>query len=177
MKKAALRVSCIAVVALALLMGFATMAPAIEIRDGGGGDLRIEFYPEKPAFASGEAIRFNVRGNRDFYLYLFTVDKDAGKTYQILPNARQRDNGFAARRTYTLPSGNIEFYSSRPGVERVIMVASTKRLDLGTTYAKEGDFFSASASQFEEEFKSLKIRTKQSRQQVIKELDVIIVGN
>jgi hypothetical protein len=176
----AFRMSVMAAMVLALVLGGATLSQAIEVREGGTGgtDLKVDFAPVKAVFQKGESIQFTVKGNQPYYVYLFSIDKASNKGYLLLPNDKQKDNMFAPGRTYVLPGGNIEFFSDKVGTEKVIMVASTEQLKLDTGgYSKAGAFFEGSDAQMEEGIKSLRVREGGSNKQVFKELDLVIVGN
>ncbi|MBW1712019.1 MAG: DUF4384 domain-containing protein [Deltaproteobacteria bacterium] len=178
MGKGIIRFSFVAAVVLALVLGGTGVSRAIKIREGQPGDLEVVFGAVKPVFEKGEAINFKVTGNRDFYLYLFCIDKASNKGYLLLPNDKSPDNLFTGGLEYTLPGGNIEFYSDKVGTEKIVMVASTVKLNLETSqYSKAGSFFQGTDEEMEQSIKSLRVREKEDRQQVFKEIDLVIVGD
>lgn len=154
----------------------------IGMRDGGSvgrdGDFVVEFEPVKPVFNAGEPIRFKVMGNKTFYLYLFSIDEKANRGYVLLPNLRQQYNKYKANTEYNVPEKNIEFFSDNPGTEKIIMLASTKKLDVKMDkYTKAGNFMSSNASDVEQETKALRVRSRdQKAQRVSQELSLVIVG-
>ena len=100
---------------------------------GSAEALRVAFKAERSRYRVGEAIRFKVKGNRPFYLYLFNIDPRSGEGLVILPNAIQGKKRIlypGDHRWHTVPNPELEFYSDRPGKERIVMVASTRYLDV-----------------------------------------------
>lgn len=179
---------------LAGLMGFAGLGVAMQataqdvsdkaIRIGGssGKTLKVTFNPIKTSFRVGEPIRFRVRGNQTFFLYVYTVDKDSGKAILLLPNPKQDGNKYRGHRSQLVPNRNVEFYADEPGKERIIMVASTKYIDVENRYQKSGDFFTGDAAGIEEAFasKGIHIRGPGSRHDsktVVKEFSINIKGS
>lgn len=148
-------------------------------RNGDGRPLNVEFTPVKQVFKTGEAIRFNVKGSETFYLYLFSVDERNNKGYMILPNKKQQYIKYKAGRTYTVPEKYIEFYSDSPGREKIIMLASTKKMDVRfDQYAKAGNILSANVDTVVQETKALGIRSRKAKaKHVTKELSLMITGD
>ncbi|WP_020585250.1 DUF4384 domain-containing protein [Desulfobacter curvatus] len=147
--------------------------------NGDGNPLKVEFTPVKQVFKAGEAIRFKVKGSETFYLYLFSVDEKNNKGYMILPNKKQQYVKYQAGTTYTVPESYIEFYSDSPGREKIIMLASTKKMDVKfDKYAKAGNILSANFDTVVQETKALSIRSREAKaKHVTKELSLIITGN
>jgi len=158
---------------------------AIGVRTGGSSDngdgkpLKVEFTPVKQVFKTGEAIRFKVKGSETFYLYLFSVDERHNKGYMILPNKKQQYIKYKAGKTYTVPEKYIEFYSDSPGREKIIMLASTKKMDVKfDRYATAGNILSANFDTVVQETKALGIRSREAKaKHVTKELSLIITGD
>lgn len=171
--------STIAVIAMIFGMGTASEAglstrPVSSNKDG---DFQVDFKPVKQTFEVGERIRFKVKGNKTFYLYLFSIDTAANRGTVLLPNARQQYIKYQAGKEYIVPEKNIEFFSDRAGREKIIMLASTRKMNINFKgYSKSGNFFTAAATEVEEESKALHIRSKKKKaQQVTCELNLSIV--
>jgi hypothetical protein len=141
--------------------------------------LHVKFTPLKPEFEVNEPIRFKVKGNRTFYLYLFSIVEDSDEGYMILPNALQQYVKYKANREYIVPEKNIEFYAEKPGTEKLIVVASTEKLPVKIEkFRKEGQLYAASAEFVEAEVKTLKIRQKRKEHnQVIQQLFLNVSDN
>jgi hypothetical protein len=161
-----------------------TEEKGIRLRGDEAAGLQVIFNPVKAKFRVGEPLRFTIRGNQRFFLYLYSVDPQTGKTVLLLPNRRQKGNQYEAHRTYRVPNPNVEFYGDEARTERIIMLASTRYLDIDTArYKQAGDFFSAKIAEVENQFeaKGIRIRGPQRRQQpagtVVKELDIQIAGH
>jgi hypothetical protein len=56
-----------------------------------GAGLEVTMQAEKPRYRVNESIRFRVKGNQRFFLYLFNIDLDDGKGITILPNRYQTE--------------------------------------------------------------------------------------
>ena len=140
--------------------------------------LKIEFEPLSPSFKVGESVRFRVKANKDFFLYLFSINREQGRAVLLIPSSMQEGNKYKADRTFVVPNPNLEFVADKPGSEEVVMVGSTRYLTLNTKgYKKSGDFFTATPEFAESQIKSLRIRTTDKEEQpVVKELSVRITG-
>jgi len=111
----------------------------IKVRPSGsrqpGMSLRVQLIPEKKSvYHVNERVRFMVKGNKTFYLYLFNIDPDTGSGIAILPNRLQGKDSlrYSANKWHLVPNPGVEFFSDRPGFERIIMVASERYLNLDT---------------------------------------------
>lgn len=150
---------------------------AIRIQEQSKG-LKVTFQALKDTYKVGEAIRFKVRGNQRFYLYLFSINRLDQTSVLLLPNNKQKDNRYDANQTFTVPS-NVEFYADAPGTEEIVMVASIKHLNFDTSrYQKSGDFLLGDAQIVDDQLKALRIRTRaeETREPVIKQLQLTIIG-
>jgi len=171
--------SAIAVVSMIFGMG-TTSEAGIGFRSANtatDGNFQINFEPIKSVFKVGEPIRFKVKGNKTFYLYLFSIDSASNRGAVLLPNVRQQYVKYKGGKEYIVPEKNVEFFSDQPGKEKIIMLASTRKMDIKfKRYSKSGDFFTATATDVLEESKALHIRSKRQKgQQVTSELDLSIV--
>ncbi|MBU0499281.1 MAG: DUF4384 domain-containing protein [Gammaproteobacteria bacterium] len=128
--------------------------------EGGGGSgpehagkFRVDIRAGRSSYRAGEAIRFKVRGNNEFYLYMINIDPRTGRAVAILPNRLQTHHKIkypGDGRWYVVPNENLEFYSDRAGHERIIMVASERYLDVDRLLSKSrsksvGDFYEMEA--------------------------------
>ncbi len=143
------------------------------------GNLLVDVQPIKKSFWVNEPIRLRSKGNKPYYLYLFNVDPQTGKSIMIVPNRLQPNNYYGQQR-YIVPNRDIEFFSDRPGQEKMIMVASTKALKVDfDRYQPLGHFVAGKSAAFE---KSLGVRftdpygQKDSANLVVKTFDIFIAG-
>ena len=132
--KSALLVFALLIPALAFC-GSLEEVPANEKQIGvrsASGDFSVAIKTVKSNYKANEAIQFKVKGSETFYLYLFNYIKESKQAVSILPNKFQTVNNikYTANKWHTAPNSNLEFYSDRPGKERVIMIASKKYIDV-----------------------------------------------
>lgn len=105
-----------------------------------------------PSYRIGDPIRVSVSVNEDAYVYLFAVDPD-GTVDQILPHRLFNGSNFVRKGTVrTFPSAaearSISFnVGGNPGLNKVLVVASRRQLDLTTlsTFSKGQSFASVNA--------------------------------
>jgi uncharacterized protein with LGFP repeats len=98
----------------------------------------------------GEQIRIGVNVTEDAYVYLFNVNAN-GEINLILPNAYQGGENFlyaGETRTFPAPGANFRFTIDGPaGIDKVLAVASTQPLDMGSLYdAASGGFYEVEVS-------------------------------
>jgi hypothetical protein len=123
--------------------------------------LQVIMEPLRSEYGLGEPIRFRVRGNQVFFLYVYTVDNETGEAILLLPNKKRQDNKYTPGRTFTVPQSSIEFYSDSAGKERIIMVASSKYIALNTARFRDvGDFSTTSTKDLEQAFADKGIRVR-----------------
>jgi len=156
-----------------------------------------DIKPVKPYFNVNKSIELKIKANQDFYLYLINYDEQKKQAIALLPNKYQKqriDIQYAGNKWHTIPGKKIEFYSDKPGKERVFMFASQKYINiekllkktssksLGDFYLMEADPLAAFEQQINIVFglnitKQIQIRNPEShlpRGMVIKELHVLI---
>lgn len=140
-------------------------------------DLKVSFIPVEAVVSVGEAIRFKVNGNKTFYLYLFSISEN-GEGYLLLPNKLQQYNVYEPNKDYLVPEKELEFFSDAPGIEEVIMVASTEKLELNqNNYKSVGQFYSAKSEVIRHDVKALRVRSQEKRaQQVIENVKIVVTG-
>jgi hypothetical protein len=141
---------------------------------------KVDFEPTKKSYKAGEAIRFRIKGNRDFFLYLFSINREQNRAVLLIPGARQTGNKYSANQAHMVPNPGLEFFADRPGVEQVVMVASTKYIPLQTArYNKSGDFFTATPDVADDQIKALRLRPRdpQESQRITYDLTLQISGS
>lgn len=113
------------------------VAPSREAPASGASNhstgLDVAFRTAENRYLVGETIRFEVKGNQPFFLYLFNIDPDTSRAVSILPNQRQGKDKLrypGDNRWRAVPNPSIEFYSDRAGTERIVMVASERYLNV-----------------------------------------------
>lgn len=103
-----------------------------------GRDLSGE---KRPIYDAGEKIKIAVRSNQDTYLYLFHIDS-AGKINMLLPNLGVSGGNFVkAQQTKYFPSLNSKIpykAGSRPGVDKLLVLATKQKLNLNDTFVFKG---------------------------------------
>ena len=125
--------------------------------------LRVKLEPVKAAFQVDEPIRFNIRGNKTFFLYLYSVDRETDEVTLLIPTRQgQRHNKYPANRTLAVPNeGEVDLLADEPGRERLLMVASTKYLPIKSRWYRKGaDYFVGKTAEFEAEFADKGIRVR-----------------
>ena len=125
--------------------------------------LRVSLEPVKASFKVDEPIRFNVHGNKTFFLYLYSIDNETDEVTLLLPTRRgQRHNKYPANRILPVPNkGEIELLADAPGRERLLMVASTKYLPVKSKWYRRGaDHYVGKTAHFEQEFAEKGIRVR-----------------
>lgn len=156
---------------------------AVRVRDGAPAAASgFKAATEKPAYRVDEPIRLKVQSDRDVYVYVYTVDAASGNAWLLFPNRQNVDNRIAAQRLVKIPGSNVEFVSDQPGVEKLIVVASPKKIDIDPhKLTGRGDFPEAKTADLESSFESKGIRVRDSEAPqaegvVVKRLDVKILA-
>lgn len=125
--------------------------------------LRVRLEPVKASFRVDEPIRFHIRGNKTFFLYLYSVDKDTDEVTLLLPTQEgQRHNKYPANRTMAVPNeGQAVFLADEPGRERLLMVASIRYLPVKSRWYRKGsDYYVGSTAELNQEFAGKNIRVE-----------------
>lgn len=121
--------------------------------------LAVSLSPLKPVFKVNESVRFTVKGNQEFFMYLFTLDEKNNQAVLILPNQDQQGNKYPGKQSFVVPNKNIEFYSDTPGTEKVVMVASKKYFAWDTKgYTAANKFLVTDISSVKSQLKRLQVR-------------------
>ncbi|OGR19771.1 MAG: hypothetical protein A2X81_12845 [Desulfobacterales bacterium GWB2_56_26] len=92
--------------------------------------LDVNIRAKKSVYAVGEPIQLEVQGNRDFYLYLFTVDSKTKKPFMLTPENPGQMKKFSAGKAYRFPENGKDLVSDQAGMEKVVMLASAKQIKL-----------------------------------------------
>ena len=123
-------------------------------------NLSVEMKTTKDSFKPNEAIKFNIKGNQDFFLYIFAVDQNSGNVTMMLPNAIQKGNKYSGKQMHRVPNANeIELISDRSGTEKIVMLASSKYLTWDTKgYTEAGKYMNTSNENFNSQLETLSIR-------------------
>ena len=129
--------------------------------------LMVVLEPSQDTFKVDEPIYFKIRGNKDFFLYLFNIDGDTEQATLILPSKDgQKHNKYPANQTLRVPNrGEPPFLSDTPGRETLVMVASTRYLPLKSNWFRDGAESYIDQALFEEEFVEKGIRVGNDRTQ------------
>ena len=154
---------------------------AIRVRDTVGA-LKLEARAEKKEYKVDEPIRLKVEADRDFYLYVYTVDAASGNAWLLLPNKKQSDNHFKANQSVRVPDKAIEFVADTPGTEKLIVVGSLKKVDLDPLQlAQRGELAETKTQALEGVFESkgIRVRDHQANQAegvVVKTLEIKVTA-
>lgn len=90
------------------------------------GDFKALFKPMNGSeYKVREDIRFTIKANQNFYLHLFAMD-DKGKPLPVLPTLKAEPRIYQAGVEYMVPDSDIHFKAGCSGIQRVVMVATTK---------------------------------------------------
>ena len=122
--------------------------------------LTVEMKTIKPSFKPDEAIKFNIKGNQDFFLYIFAIDDQFGTVTMMLPNKLQTGNKYTAKQLHRVPNATeMELVSDKPGTEKIVMLASTKYLHWNTNgYTEAGKYMHTSNERSNTQLEALRIR-------------------
>ncbi len=89
--------------------------------------LEFSVEPSRDSFRVDQPIRFNVKGNRDFYLYVYNVTED-GDAILLLPS-RTQGNKLKAGQSIQIPN-NSKFVADRPGREHFVFFGSNHYIEI-----------------------------------------------
>lgn len=139
-------------------------------------NLAVEMVTTKPSFKPNEAIKFNIKGNQDFFLYVFAVDEANGNVTMMLPNKLQKGNKYTANQAHRVPNATeMELISDRPGTEKIVMLASTKYLAWDTKgYVEAGRYMNTQQERFDSQLEALSIRPTANNQRVSSNKQILL---
>lgn len=141
-------------------------AKAIHVRESqaeAGKTVQLTVSAVKKQFKVDEPIQFKVKGNRDYYLYVYNFDASTGESVLLLPNKKVKANLFKGGKFYNLPSKNVEFVSDEAGTEHLMFIASKDKIDIDSVALRSvGDFGKANTKDLESAFsKTIRVRDAQ----------------
>jgi hypothetical protein len=113
--------------------------------------LRVTLEPVQESFKVDEPIRFKIRGNKTFFLYLYNIDPETNEATLILPTKEgQKHNKYPANQTLMVPNQDeAAFLSDQAGRESLLIVASTKYLPIKSAWYRKGaDHYVGKAEEF-----------------------------
>lgn len=141
-----------------------TASKAIRVNLPDSQPLSVAFEPTQESFKVGEPIRFHVRGNKTFYLYIFSIDDDGDATLILPKTEGQRHNKYPPDTKLSVPNESAPaFLADEPGRETLVMVASAKYLRWKSNWFVDGADSYVGKAEFEEEFASKGIRVGSGR--------------
>ena len=139
-------------------------------------ELSLQFESTKPAYKVNEPISFKVKTNKAAYVYLIQVNDTSQTAVMLYPNKYETFNRTAAGRQLVLPPRKSVFKSDRPGVEHVVLLASTGQLDLQTGKTIGEAFLSVEKSALDSLVKEIRVESRRNGQRAVKQLDLLIKG-
>jgi len=103
----------------------------IELYRGG----KVYRCNNKIAFQSGDAIRFHIIPKTDGYAYLLMKQGSSGKRAILFPSAKTgNDNYLKSGADYPVPSADWLSFDNTPGIEKVSILFSHKKMLTGEEY-------------------------------------------
>ncbi len=158
---------------LAISLAFCQDSKAIRVEST--NVFNLEVMGAKEPVGVGDPISFQVKSNRNFYLYVFGVDKREGTAVMLLPNRHQRYHRYKKNRTYNVPGEKVEFTSDRPGREHIVLVASEEKIDIRFNNSRElGDFTAGSYEDMDTQVRAISVNKKHEKP-VVRSLDIRVI--
>ena len=123
------------------------------------GQLQLVVTPNKATYKVGDTFSLNVKGNQDYYLWIFAMNENVGRGRMLVPGIAQTGNRYKANRTYKVPAGgSYEWFMDKAGVERLVVVASTRWIAIDSNkFEKNKYFYSTSYKGLETQLKGLRL--------------------
>lgn len=118
------------------------------------GALQLDITGIQSQYAIGEPIRFQVRGNRAFYLWAYARDP-RGTAMLLVPGQAQTGNKYQGGWNHTIPNQGLKILADEAGPHEITLIASTRWLDIDLTrrlQAGESGIFTGKAATFDEAF-------------------------
>ena len=113
------------------------------------GDFTVKTSLNKTVFQDGEEMRISATPSRDAHLYIFNVTQDDAVTV-LFPNRFAEDSFVPAQKELVFPNEGqrtmglrLRVFPPQTGkkaVERIKLIATTKKIDLGRGKLREGVF-------------------------------------
>lgn len=166
LKKVALAISLSCLFAQVPLAFAEDESKSIRVRESqeeAGKTVQISVTALKKQFKVDEPIQFKIKGNSDYYLYVYNLDPSTGDSVLLLPNSKIKSNRFKGGKSYTLPKG-VEFFGDTAGSEHLMFIASKEKIDLNAAnFQPVGDFGKSKTKDLEEIFASKSIRVRDTQ--------------
>ncbi len=149
------------------------------------GQLQLAVTPNKTNYNVGDTFSLIVKGNQDFYLWIFAMNEKAGRGRMLVPGVVQTANHYKANRSYKVPTdGSYELFMDKAGVERIVIVASTKLIAIDfKKFQKNKYFYSTSYKGLETQLKGLRLLSSPTQPVrtapdiVVTELNLLVSGS
>lgn len=132
-----------------------------ESQENTGTTVQLSVTALKKQYKVNEPIQFKVKGDKDYYLYVYNIDPTSGESVLLLPNKKVKNNLFKAGKSYNLPGKNgIEFVADGAGSEHLMFIASNEKIDLNSANLQSaGEYGKARTKDLEDAFsKSIHVR-------------------
>ena len=101
----------------------------IQTKAARSGLLEMQFKSNKNTYRVGEPISFDIQASKAAYVYLYSTN--GNDVTLVFPNRFDTGNRVTANTSMNFPVQS-QFKADRPGIENVILVASTEKLSLGS---------------------------------------------
>jgi hypothetical protein len=176
MKTATMGSLITSILTLALMAGVSgAQEPPKQIRVGGTEPpLEVKVSTSKKAYDINEPIVFRVTPNQPAYVYLFNIPAGSPTAIQLFPNVHEGVQPLVAKKEVTIPSKGT-FRSDRPGVEKVLLVASIQPLTLSSARTV-GEFEEVAHDEVDTLVKQIRVDVPEAPQRLVKQLEVTIKG-
>ena len=147
--------------ALGIRVNKPVLKPAIALTTK---QLSLDVKTNKQRYTVGDTFSLDVRGNQNFYLWVFAMNEGAARGRMLVPGIVQGRNNYMANRDYKVPAtGSYELFMDKPGLEKVIVVASTKWIDVDVTKLTQNNhYYSSSYNNLQTQLKGLRLLPGQS---------------
>ena len=137
---------------------------------GSASKLEVEFTPTKAEYTVDEPIIFRITPKSGAYLYLFSLSDDQEPAVMLFPNDFESAGKIRANTEVTIPAKSV-FKGDRPGVEKVVLVASTEKLNVPTAAKAAGATFAPVENNW---LKAIRVESRQPASRLVKLIDVPI---
>lgn len=124
------------------------------------GTLQLDVTGLKSQYTIDEPIRFEVRGNKTFYLWVYARDPN-GEAVLLVPSTVQTGNKYRGGRAHRLPNPGLQLVPDAVGPHEITLIASTRWLNIDLirrAQAGAGGARTAKAATFDAAFAEKGIR-------------------
>ena len=139
---------------------------------GSASQLEVDFTATKAVYTVDEPIVFRITPKSGAYLYLFSLSDDQEPAVMLFPNDFESAGKIRANTEVTIPAKSV-FKSDRPGVEKVVLVASAEKLNVPTAAKAAGAVFAPVENNW---MKAIRVESRQPASRLVKLLDVPITA-